>query len=694
MYPKAISCTKQVSLKPGWLLLSVIFILTLSGSCIRDKSEVKKPAEQSNNIRQYLVREATKITDGSLAGIKTLDEWKTSRPARYQELVEMLSLEDVPLEGKRPDLNVTETGIIQRDGYRIEKLYYESLPGLYVPANLYIPDSITEPRPAILYLCGHAESQKAYYQEHPQKFARLGFVCLIIETIQLGEVRGVHHGVYDHGWFNWYSRGYTPAGVEVWNGIRGIDLLCERPEVDKERIGVTGNSGGGAQSWFIPAVDPRVKAVAASCGASTLEAQVSTQTIDWHCDCMTPVNTYGWDFQDIGALIAPRPFLIAQSEEDGYNQIESVRRLHSDLNKIYSLYDRTANNRFVEYHGGHGYQPVSRETISAFFLKELMGKDVTPEEAGDVDHSPGAQLSEQELKVYTDGPPAGDRTTTIQDSFIKLPGAPEITNEKELVAFKDSVLAFLKEKTFGAFPVEKAPLSPRQEFNTLNRAEYGSKIYSFVPEEGWRLKLDIRWNYPPDQHKPLLIVLRNPEEEKNESESFINGYIPEGWNMAFLEVRGVGEAGWPDDLQWHVRRASAWTGRTIASMQVYDLLRCLEFCRTLEGIDNTRIGIAARDGMGVVALYAALLDGNCSMLLLKNPPESQDVTSRPNGRGIATEMLNCLRVTDVYQLPALMPSVDIRFADQIPEAYLWSGNIRKALGKPGFEIIRSRTVSP
>ena len=98
--------------------------------------------------------------------------------------------------------------------------------------------------------------------------------------------------------------------------------------------------------------------------------------------------------------------------------------------------------------------------------------------------------------------------------------------------------------------------------------------------------------------------------------------------------------------------------------------------------------------MGVVALYAALLDGNCSMLLLKNPPESQDVTSRPNGRGIATEMLNCLRVTDVYQLPALLPSVDIRFADQIPEAYLWSGNIRKALGKPGFEIIRSRTVSP
>jgi len=75
-------------------------------------------------------------------------------------------------------------------------------------------------------------------------------------------------------------------------------------------------------------------------------------------------------------------------------------------------------------------------------------------------------------------------------------------------------------------------------------------------------------------------------------------------------------------LQWHVRRASAWTGRTIASMQVYDLLRCLEFCRTLPGVDGDKISITAKDGMGAVALYTALIDQNIESLILDNPPET------------------------------------------------------------------------
>jgi len=119
-------------------------------------------------------------------------------------------------------------------------------------------------------------------------------------------------------------------------------------------------------------------------------------------------------------------------------------------------------------------------------------------------------------------------------------------------------------------------------------------------------------------------------------------------------------------------------------MQVYDLLRCLEFCRTLEGVDAGKIGIAARDEMAVVAMYAALLDGNCQTLMVNNPPESQDIPSRPDGRGAAIEMLNCLRVTDVYQLPALLTPARIVFIGEIPVAYQWSEQILKKLGKSGF----------
>jgi dienelactone hydrolase len=663
-----------------------IFICFIICSCSDRKPVVGSPEIQSNNIRSYLVNAAKEITDNSITGIQSLEYWEKMKAARYSEFIEMLGIQDLPLNGERCDLNVKITGTIQRQGYHIEKLSYESLPGLYVPANLYVPDNIKEPVPAVLYLCGHALTQKVHYQPHPAKFAQLGFVCLIVETIQYGEVRGQHHGCYARGWFNWYSRGYTPAGVEVWNAIRGLDLLAERPEVDADKMGVTGISGGGAQSWFLAAADPRIKAAAPVCGASTLEAQISTRTIDDHCDCMMPINTYRIDFQNIGALIAPGALLIGQADRDGLNQVESVQKIYSDLKRIYELNGSPEQIEYVEYPGGHSYHQLSREKIFSFFLKHLMGKNITPEETGDIDLSPESLLSEEELKVYVDGPPADDRTTTIQDSFIKLAGAPDIPDESALLAYRDTVRSFLIKKTFGAFPASPPQPDPTLIFRTLDRAGYGSDIYSFVSEEGWRLKVDIRWRNDPSLKKPLMIVLRNSDENRYASEEFISG-LKDEWNLAFLEVRGVGEFGWDPNMQWHIRRASAWTGRTIASMQVYDLLRCIEFCRTLDGVDPVAIGIAARDEMGVVALYTALLDGKCRTLILKNPPASQDAASSPDGRGPAIEMLNCLRITDVYQLPALLTPAEMIFIGEVPESYKWSENLLIKLSKKPFTRI-------
>ncbi|NOY37311.1 MAG: hypothetical protein GXO83_07015 [Chlorobi bacterium] len=656
--------------KKAYFFLLILFLLP--GLNAQNLPVQTQPdPDQCNNIRTYLMQEAEKITDNSFNGITTLQDWEKVKTKRYNELVEMLGLENMPMKGTRSELNVKITGIIQEKGYRIEKLYYESLPALYVPANLYVPDNIQKPRAAILYVCGHSPTQKVHYQAHARKFAQLGFVCLIIETIQWGEVRGDHWGCYSKGWFNWYSRGYNPGGVEAWNAIRGLDLLSERPEVDPEKMGVTGISGGGSQSWYIAALDPRVKAVAPVCGASTLKFHILTRTIDGHCDCMMPINTYRLDYQSIGALIAPRPLLIAQADRDGLNTIESVRELHADIKNIYKFYGKPENISLVVTPGGHSYHRISREKIFSFFMKHLMGKQIPPESAGDINESPEVQLSEEELKVYIDGPPENDRTTKIQDSFVKLHTDPEISNKKELGIFRDSVKRFLKRETFGAFPKIPERLEPRLIYRTADGAPYGSDIYSFVSEKGWRLKVDIRWKNDPYKKKPLMIVLRSPDEDRWESEGFIND-LDSDWNIAFFEVRGVGENGWAPDLQWHIRRASAWTGRTVASMQVYDLLRCIEFCRTLKGVDADKIGIAARDDMTVIAMYSALLDGNCQTLILKNPPESQDRPSQPDGRGPAIEMLNCLRVTDVYQLPVLLFPTRIEFVGKIPDTYQWS----------------------
>jgi len=110
--------------------------------------------------------------------------------------------------------------------------------------------------------------------------------------------RGEHHGTYSKGKWWWVSRGYTPAGVEAWDGIRGLDYLVSRPDVDPERLGVTGRSGGGAYSWWIAALDERVKVAAPTAGITTLRNHVIDGAIEGHCDCMFFVNTYRWDYEE------------------------------------------------------------------------------------------------------------------------------------------------------------------------------------------------------------------------------------------------------------------------------------------------------------------------------------------------------------------------------------------------------------
>jgi cephalosporin-C deacetylase-like acetyl esterase len=664
------------------------FLLFLAVIMLDSCSPEVKTETASNNIRTYLIRAASEITDQSLSEAETLPLWKEMLPSRRKEFAEMMGISDLPGEGQRSPLHVKVTGTLQMDGYRIEKLYYESLPGLYVAANLYIPDNIKEPRPAILYVCGHSPTQKGHYQAHPRKFAQLGFVCLIIETIQYGEVCGDHWGCYAKGWFNWYSRGYNPGAVELWNGVRGLDLLVSRPEVDPGKLGVTGISGGGAQSWYIGAFDERVRAVAPVCGASTLKTQVTARTIDGHCDCMMPVNSCLWDFTDIGALIAPRPLLIGQADRDGLNQIESVRELYTRIGKIYTLYGAADKIGLVESPGGHSYHRISRESIFAFFLQHLMGKNMTAEEAGDIDESEDSQISDEDLRVYIDGPPSDDRTTTIQDSFITLQRAPEISSVSDLNLFRDTVRNYLLARTFMAFPRSRPAFGKILEFRTLDNGKFGEDIYSFDAETGWRLKVDFHWEHPADSLSPLVLVLRNMDEERWASENFSYS-VAESRNVAYFEARGVGEAGWAPGLQWHVRRASAWTGRTIASMQVYDVLRCLEFCRTIPGVDPARISIAARDEMGVVALYAALLDGKCQSVILKNPPATQDQPGSPDGRGPALEMLNCLRITDIYEIPALITPTRLYVVGNIPPSFQWSENVLEKLGLEPFTLLAS-----
>ncbi len=671
------------------LILAFLFVLHFNESQSQQFNYSLAPTfDQPNNIRSYLSKVANDITGNSLSEINNLQDWEAEKDQRYEEFLEMMGLQGKPFKGKRSPLNVTRTGVIKKNGYRIEKLYYESLPGLYVPANLYIPEGIKKPVPAILYVCGHSHTQKHHYQAHAKNFAQNGFVCLIIETIQRGEVKGEHLGEESLGWFHWYSRGYNPGGVEMWNGIRGLDLLSELPEVDKGKLGVTGISGGGSQSWYLAAADERVKAAAAVAGAGSLQGQICQKTIDDHCDCMMPINTYLIDFSDVGALIAPRPFMIAQPSRDLYYSIEAVHTLYKKIKPIYSYYGKPQNIIMEDATGGHSYgsKEELRPIILSFFMKELMGKEVSVDQIEEIDIS--KELSNEKLIAYVEGVPENDRTKTIQDSFVELAAPPKIESIAQLDSYRDEVVYFLKEKTFGGFPTQPVPLDIRLEFQSTNGRGNLREDYSFVSEEGWRLKISVQKSQSQDRAQALLLVLKNPDEGRWDSYSLTSG-LRGKMNVAYFEARGIGETGWAPSLQWHIRRSAAWTGRTIASMRVYDVLRCLEALRKIPGIDPTNISIIAQGEMAAIAPYVALLDGNIKSLILKNPPATQDLASQPDGRGEAIEMLNCLRITDLAQVAALMYPNEIVALGELPNSYKWAEELYKNLEKPdGFKKVK------
>ncbi len=299
---------------PRLRLLLALLWLSRSLSGIRAQQLPADWRIADTNLTAYFEAEVTRLESACLADVKTLEDWTNQRDERRRQLFDMLGLWPLP---ERTELKPVITGRVDGDDFTVEKLHFQSLPGLYVTANLYLPRHLATPAPAILYACGHAEvktngvsyGNKTYYQHHGVWLARHGYVCLTIDTLQLGEIQGDHHGTYRLGQWWWNSRGYTPAGVEAWNSIRALDYLETRPEVDHTRIGMTGRSGGGSYTWTTAALDDRVKVAAPVAGITDLRNQVCDGAVEGHCDCMFFVNTYHWNFPLVAALIARRPTL-------------------------------------------------------------------------------------------------------------------------------------------------------------------------------------------------------------------------------------------------------------------------------------------------------------------------------------------------------------------------------------------------
>ncbi len=613
------------------VLLSMVSWVGLStvSAQMHDPPDRGQPGDEM--IQEYLKQETQKIHDTFPQDYASPEHWKSLRDRYRQEYFYMLGLWPMP---EKSPLKPTITGTLQGEGYVVDLLHYQSMPRLYVTGNLYRPAQVEQGQrlPAVLYVCGHSNcgrnGNKAAYQSHGIWFARHGYVCLVVDTLQLGEIAGIHHGTYREGRWWWHSRGYTPAGVECLNGMRGIDYLVSRPDVDPERIGVTGISGGGAATFWIAAADERVKVAVPVSGMADLMSYVPNRVINGHCDCMFLYNTFQWPWTRIAALIAPRPLLFTNSDHDDIFPMDANRRVINELKRIYSLYGASDFVDSVVSIGGHAYRQDIRQAAYRFINMHLKNdpRVVTDSEVDLVtgpENNRRYPIAAEKLRVFPQDSdiPKDQLNTTIDQHFVPM-AKVEPPKQGEYGAWRSKLVAELRRVTFRYFP-ERIPAAERGPEGLTS--EPGIKIGPLAASK------------PVSGEKPARIVLfvEHPELSQQTVDS-----VRESRDQLYVcEPRGAGQTRWTrKDPPNYVERSHALLGRTVDTGRVWDIIATARYRHTEHA--DIPLYVAGEGPGAVLAAYAALLEPDIAGVIAINPPSSHMDAKAP-------QFLNVLRVCDI-----------------------------------------------
>ncbi len=311
-----------------------------------------------------------------------------------------------PWPEKTP-LNVRYEDVGEYEGYSVKKIMFESYPGMWSTGNLYLPSPMPEKAPAILNVIGHwAEqrlhrSDKADYPQQLANFARMGFICLVTDMIGMVDSRQVSHQYGHNEKELWLSNG---LGIQLWNNIRALDLLCAMPEVDAQHIGVTGASGGGSQSLFLGLLDDRI-AAAAPINMISLHMQGGC-----YCENAAGLRRHT-DNVEMCAMIAPRALFLAGSDGDWTQDLQTAE--FPAMLETYRLYGAEDKAEHFYQHAPHQYNEKTRHKVYSFFARHLMGKDIEwieqPIETGDLNdltwfrgegHAPGFGSDEEYFTAH------------------------------------------------------------------------------------------------------------------------------------------------------------------------------------------------------------------------------------------------------------------------------------------------------
>jgi dienelactone hydrolase len=645
-------------------------------------------------LADYFRAETAAIAGRCLADVKTLDDWNAKKSEYRRQLAEMLGLWPMP---QKTDLQANVTSKTESEEFTVERLNFQSMPHLYVTGDLYLPKGLAKPAPAILYVCGHSKikeknisyGNKVGYQHHGEWFARNGYVCLVIDSLELGEIEGIHHGTYNLGMWWWQSRGYTPAGVEAWNGIRALDYLCSRPEVDATRIGMTGRSGGGAYTWYVSALDERVKVAAPVAGMTDLQNYVVDGCVEGHCDCMFMNNTYRWDYPQVAALIAPRPLLIGNSDKDSIFPLDGVYRLHEQVRRIYGLQGAAKNLGLLITEGPHKDTQDLQVPVFRWFNRFLKNEE------GTVDKVATKFFEPAQLKVF-DRLPDDQINSKIQETFVPMAAHPPAPASPDAWARqRDRWMSELQSKTFAGWPDAPPPLDLQPARSVVHdgirltsvdftaQHDLRLRLYVAQPEGGASSHIVLKvldeagWaNWAAQMRvdfEPVLEGETLPPPDAKQFDEWIGNIRSNPSITAWIAPRGIGPTAWNPDpkKQTHIKRRFALLGQTLDGMRVWDIRRAIAALRSIEGLGRMPLWLEGSGRMGGDVLYAALFEPGVARLDLSNLPKSH---------GDGPELLNMLQVLDMPATVAMVAErAEVHLAQTAPGAWEYPKSVIKQL---------------
>jgi dienelactone hydrolase/pimeloyl-ACP methyl ester carboxylesterase len=611
-------------------------------------------------LRTYLQGEAQKQFDArrqTIAGLKTPEDIAKRQAELRARFVEALG--GFP---ERTPLNAKVIGSEQRDGYRVERVIYESRPNHHVTANFYVPDG-KGPFPGVLVPCGHTANGKAGYQQPCVILARHGIAALCYDPIGQGErLQFLENGKSPvNGNTNEHTMvgigallvGQSTATYRIWDGMRSLDYLAGRPEIDPKRLGCTGNSGGGTLTSYLMALDDRIVAAAPSCYVTSLErlfATIGPQDAEQN---ITGQVAFGMEHADYLLLRAPKPTLILCASRDFFD-IQGTWTTFREAKSVYGMAGHSERVDLAEYNTPHGFPKPQREAMLRFMRRWLLEKDDSPTE------DPFTPAKDAQLQCTRTG-------QVLED--LKGKSVFDLNAERELELAKQrgkwqeshSKEELLKEvRRLIGLPAT-VPAAKRRETGVVWRDGYGIFKSLYETEPGVQVPALRFVSKKPLLGQSTILYLNGAGKAVDAAPGgALETLVKTGRTVIAIDLRGLGEtaAGAPAanrpnyfGVDFTETFMALHLNRPLLGQRVYDLLAIIEHEK-----DTPPFEVIASGGAGPVALHAAALEPHIKSLTLDRSLASWSaVVKTPVSHNQLTNVVP--GALKVYDLPDLVKAI-------------------------------------